>query len=194
MAEGSTRRGGSAVGPLLLAVIFLAVLGGGVGFSLGSLAKHQRNAAAVQDGGTGARRDNGTGGGNGGGAGGGAGTGGGQNSKTRCPAHTENQAGAGQLTQLLYLHTAQSEVWICAGGDGTLYYQGHAGQPGDDLVEGQNALFLKDVQREGGNGYVATNTDPAGPITKYHVTPRRLVKEYINYQTPKANQTENSVD
>ena len=45
MADGSIRRGGPTAGPLLLAVIFLAVLGGGVGFSLGTLAKHQRNAA-----------------------------------------------------------------------------------------------------------------------------------------------------
>src|SRR2546423_3952213 len=53
MAEDSRRRGASPVGPLLLAVIFLAVLGGGVGFSLGTLSKHQRNAAATHDGGTG---------------------------------------------------------------------------------------------------------------------------------------------
>src|SRR2546421_1468842 len=53
MAEDSRRRSASPVGPLLLAVIFLAVLGGGVGFSLGTLSKHQRNAAATQDGGTG---------------------------------------------------------------------------------------------------------------------------------------------
>jgi hypothetical protein len=195
MAEDSTRRGASTLGPLLLAVIFLAVLGGGVGFSLGTLSKHQRNAAATQNDGTAnTRRDNSTGNGNGSGGGGGAGSGGGQNSKQRCPPHTEAQAGAGQLNQLLYLHTANSEVWICEDRNGTLFYQGHTGSPGQELQENVNALFLTDVQREGGNGYVATNTDPSGAITKYHVKPKRLVKEYINYQNPKPSQTEDSVD
>lgn len=195
MAEDSRRRGASPLGPLLLAVIFLAVLGGGVGFSLGTLSKHQRNAATTQNDGTGTnRRDDGTGGGNGNGGGNGSGTGGGQGATKRCPSHTESLAGAGQLTQMLYLHTAQSEVWICKSGNGTLYYQGHSGSPGEDLRENENALFLTDVQGEGDNGYVATNTDPSGAITKYHVKPKRLVKEYINYQNPKPSVTENSVD
>jgi hypothetical protein len=179
-------------------VIFLAVLGGGVGFSLGTLAKHQHNAAANQaatqpDPTTSTRGDNGTGAGNGTGGGNGTGNGGGQNSKQRCPAHTEGQANVGQLTQLLYLHTAQSEVWICADSTGTLFYQGHAGQPGEDLVEGVNALFLTDVKRENGNGYVATNTDGQGQTTKYHVTATQLVKEFSNYQAPKPSQTEYAV-
>jgi hypothetical protein len=198
MADGSLRRGGPTLGPLLLAVIFLAVLGGGVGFSLGTLAKHQHNAAATQADQGGQTdtngQDNGTGQGNGTGGGNGTGTGGGQNGKKSCPAHTIDQAGAGPLTQVLYLHTAQSEVWICTDANGTLYYQGHSGQPGEDLVEGQNALFLKDVQRENGNGYVATNTDQSGRITKYHVTARRLVKEFVYYQPPKPNQTEDAVN
>ena len=31
-------------------------------------------------------------------------------------------------------------------------------------------------------------------ITRYHVTAKRLVKEFINYQQPKPNQTEDAVD
>ncbi len=194
MVDGSIRRGAPTLGPLLLAVIFLAVLGGGVGFSLGTLAKHQHNAAATRDDGGTAGQDNGSGQGNGTGGGNGAGTGGGQNGKKACPDHTVQQAGAGPLTQVLYLHTPQSEVWICADSGGTLYYQGHSGPPGEDLVEGTNALFLTDVQRENGNGYVATNTDGSGRITRYHVTAKRLVKEFVNYQQPKPNQTEDAVD
>src|SRR5438105_13662743 len=109
MADGSIRRGGPTAGPLLLAVIFLAVLGGGVGFSLGTLAKHQHNTAATQndqggrtsqDNGTG--QGNGTGGGNGAGTGGGngAGTGGGQNGKKQCLEHSVAQANAGPVTQV----------------------------------------------------------------------------------------------
>jgi hypothetical protein len=195
MAEDSRRRGASPLGPLLLAVIFLAVLGGGVGFSLGTLSKHQRNAAATQDDGTASnRRDDGTGNGQGSGSGNGSGTGGGNGGRHRCTPHTEELAGAGELTQVIYLHTAKSEVWICKSSSGTLFYQGHTGNPGEQLQENVNALFLTDVQQEGDNGYVATNTDPAGPITKYHVKPKRLVKEYVNYQTPKPSVTENSVD
>ena len=186
MAEDSRRRGASPVGPLLLAVIFLAVLGGGVGFSLGTLSKHQRNAATTAPDGSGtdttptATTD----------------TGGGPNPGKRCPPHTEQQANAGPLAQVLYLHTAQSEVWICKDRNGTLYYQGHKGGPGDPMVEGSTALFLTDVRKEQGtdNGYVATNTDPAGPITKYHVRPHRLIREYINYQQPRPSETEDSVD
>src|SRR5256885_3684665 len=184
MAQGSTRR---VIGPFLLALVFLGVLGGGVGFSLGTLSKHQRATTTADDNGG---RDNGNGGGTGTGGGTGAGTGGGQNAHRRCLAHTENQANAGPLTQLLYLHTTGSEVWICQAHDGALYYQGHVLGDGSDLVEGTNALFLSDVAREGGNGFVATNTDPTGPVTKYHVTPDRLVKEFLNYQNPKPNQTE----
>jgi hypothetical protein len=166
-------------------VIFLAVLGGGVGFSLGTLSKHQRNAATTQTDGSGTTSPDTQ-----------TTTPVSQGSAKRCPPHTEQLAGAGQLTQLLYLHTAQSEVWICKDSNGTLYYQGHKGGPGGAMVEGQTALFLTDVQREQNtdNGFVATNTDPAGPITKYHVRPHRLVREYINYQTPKPSETEEAVD
>ena len=188
---GTTRRGGSIAGPLILAVIFLAVLGGGVGFSLGTLAKHQRAAAATQDDRTGtAGQDNSSGQGNGTGGGNGSGTGGGQNGKKQCLDHTVEQAGAGPLTQLLHLRTDQSDVWICQAQNGALYYQGHRGPPGEDLVEGRNALFLPGAQREAGVGYVATNTDQNGRVTEYHVTADRLVIRYRNYQPPKADETE----
>jgi hypothetical protein len=193
MANGSTQR---AIGPLLLAVIFLAALGGGVGFSLGKLSSHQRHNTtqdSTDTGGNG-QRDNGSGGGNGTGGGGGGGTGGGQNQHKRCPQHTVDQAGDGNLVQLLYLHTNRSEVWICQADDGRLFYQGHSGQPGEDLVEHSNALFLNDVQRENGNGFVATNVEPtSGRTTRYHVTPDRLRKEFINYTPPKQEEVENAV-
>src|SRR5262249_44690146 len=139
MADDSRRRGPSAVGPLLLAVIFLAVLGGGVGFSLGTLSKHQRNAATTQSDGSGTTNP-----------GDDSSPAASQAAGKRCPPHTEQQANAGPLTQVLYLRTAKSEVWICKDANGTLYYQGHKGPTGEDLQEGVNALFLTDVQREQG--------------------------------------------
>ena len=85
-------------------------------------------------------------------------------------------------------------MWICQAHDGALYYQGHVLGNGSDLVEGTNALFLTDVAREGGNGYVATNTDQSGRVTEYHVTATQLVIKFRNYQTPKPEETEDSVD
>ena len=139
---------------LLLAVIFLAVLAAGVGYGLGALSRHQRAAAA-----TGGQQQGGI---------------------TRCPAHTEEQAGVSPLYQALYLRTAQSEVWICQDVNGKLYYQGHRGQPGDQLVEGKTALYLPDVEREG-TGFVARNSNSNG-VTTYHVTSGALRIDYPSGQ------------
>jgi hypothetical protein len=154
---------------LLLAVIFLAVLGAGAGYSLGSLARSGQTGAV---------------------SGTGPATGGpdtptptgdtSTRSAQRCPRHTEDLAQAGPLTQLLYLHTAKSEVWICQAADGTLFYQGHKGQPGGSLDEGSTALFLRTVEPEGSGRWVATNTDPGnGHVTRYHVTSGELVIESV---------------
>lgn len=91
-----------------------------------------------------------------------------------CPAHTQELAG-GHLTLLLYLRTAGSEVWICADGNGALFYQGHRGGAGEDLVEGTNALFLTSVEKTDG-GYAATNKTGRG-VTVYRVSEQRLVIE-----------------
>jgi hypothetical protein len=177
MADGSTRAGRSSAGPLLLAVIFLAVLGAGAGFSLGTLARDSHASASTDDtSGQPPAGDDHT-------PDAGATTGGTPTSSggPRCPAHTEQQAGVAPLTQLLHLHTAQSEVWICQDKDGTLYYQGHKiiNRLDEELVEGTNALFLFKVDHEG-DGYVATNTDPSnGHVTRYHVTRDKLIIEYV---------------
>jgi hypothetical protein len=186
MAERSARRGRSGAGPLVVAVIFLAVLGAGAGFSLGTLSRDGHVSATgpgtdttttPPPGGQGqtpstpaSSAPTGDGGRSGTGTGGG----------TRCLQHTEQQAGVSPLYQVLYLHTDKSEVWICKSTDGTLYYQGHKGQPGEPLNEGSTALFLKTIQREGSDGYVATNVDPNnGNVTKYHVTAQRLTIEHV---------------
>jgi hypothetical protein len=179
------RAPGMRAGPVLLAVLFLAVLGGGVGYSAGTLTKGQQSASPGTGGGAGPTvTETGQGTTSGPGATSAA--------PTRCLKHTEDQAKAGPLTQLLYLHTDKSEVWVCKSSNGTLYYQGHRGPPGEDLQEKANALYLTDVQSDG-DGYVATNTDPSGRVTKYHVTAERLVIEYQNYSSPKPNDTEDAV-
>jgi hypothetical protein len=170
MAEGSPRGGRSSTGLLLLAVIFLAVLGAGAGYSLGTLARGEQTGTGQSGSGT-------TGGGSVTQPPGGTTT---TQSALRCPAHTEDQANAGPLTQVFYLRTTQSEVWVCKAADGTLFYQGHKGQPGDPMDEGRTALFLRSIETEGSNGWVATNTDPNnGNVTRYHVTKDGLDIEYV---------------
>jgi len=172
-----------------LAVIFLAVAGAGAGFSLGTLARARHtgtpgpgsSTGAVQAGGPAAGGNTGGGTTDGGNAGTGAtapsaGTG------TRCLKHTEDLAGAGPLTQVFYLHTAQSEVWVCKSGNGTLFYQGHRGQPGPETdLNGTNSLFLRTIEPGSGDDtYIATNTDPDnGRVTRYHVNKSRLIIEQV---------------
>jgi hypothetical protein len=107
-----------------------------------------------------------------------------------CPAPAEKLAGNIRLYELLYLLTARSEVWICKDAGGKLYYQGHSLTLGRDLIEGKTALFLKEVTTDPDvpGGFVATNVDNHG-TTRYHVSPQQLVTE-IN---GKANQPEPAV-
>lgn len=190
MADGSLRPRRSTAGPLLVAVIFLGVLGAGAGFSLGTLARDAHVSSASSHGTDAPTTPPAQAGGqdttppdNGGDQGSpspSASTSqytGSPADSRHCPQHTIDLAGAGPLSLVMYLHTAQSEVWICKSGDGTLFYQGHAGHPGQPLVEGSTALYLPTIVTEG-PGYVATNTDPSnGHVTKYHVTSDKLVIE-----------------
>jgi hypothetical protein len=204
MTHGSVRGGRSTTGPLLLAVIFLAVLGAGAGFSLGSLAKSERTTAtepassqpatSTLPDGTGGQQTNpgntttsgGTGNTN-------TNTNGGNTdpNSTQCPKHTVDLASYGTLNLAFYLHTAKSEVWICKAADGKLFYQGHSGRPGEELHERVNALYLETVEVED-NGYVATNTDrDNGHVTKYHVNSQRLIIEHV--WNPSDNETQPAV-
>lgn len=183
------RRTGVAFLQVLLAMLFLAIIGGTVGYLLGAQYNHKIANAADGGGGSGGGGQGGGGGGSGGGTGGATASptlGGG----TRCPQHTRTLAGT-DLIQLLYLETTQgSQVWICQSADGTLYYQGHRDNGNSDFIEGQNALFLTDVHKEG-DEYVARNYNPNdGSTTEYHVTKQRLVIVYVNYASPKSPSTE----
>jgi hypothetical protein len=140
------------VGPLLIALALLAVIGGSVGFILGTTGDSSSPPKSSGSSGPADPAESPSG--------------------ERCPAYTEELAGR-ELTQLLYVRTALSEVWICADASGTLFYQGHAGQPGEQLVDKVNALFLTDVE-ETGDGYRARNTSD-GTTTEYRVSRDELV-------------------
>jgi hypothetical protein len=77
---------------------------------------------------------------------------------------------------VLYVRTAKSEAWICKDGAGALFYRGHNGQPGADLVEGVNAIFLTDVAATQ-YGYRARNISHNG-TTEYRVSSSELSIRY----------------
>jgi len=160
-------------GPLLLALVFLAIIGASVGVSVGYYL-----AGPGEDGG----------GGNGGQT---------QGPPTQqpptpdetdspapergCPAVTQAAAvqdGArGQLQLELYIRTRFSQVWICRDRADRLWYQGHrlTGEATDNLpaATSGNTLFLSEVEQFE-NGYVATNRISATRTTYYRVTRTQL--------------------
>ncbi len=74
---------------------------------------------------------------------------------------------AGRLTQVLRLRTRTSIVYICADEAGSLYY--HANSGGETWIEGETALFLPNVVSDG-DAYHAT----AGDGTSFSVNRKRL--------------------
>lgn len=176
------------LGPVLLAAVFLAVIGGSVGWVLGSNVDDGGGGNGHQSQQTGGGRpgaldggsvSNGGDGGNGGDTGGQP-QGGDELRSDRCPRHmielARGSGASGDLSVVFYLYTGTSEVWICADSHDRLFYQGHRiGSAGEALVEGSNALFLTDVVRDG-ERYVATNTS-GGHSTRYCVSRNELVVE-----------------
>ena len=88
-----------------------------------------------------------------------------------CRPETQAQAQlvgvAGQLVQVLRLRTDTSLVYICADAAGALYY--HANNGGETWIEGETALFLPNVVRDADEFRVV-----AGDGTSFSVTRKRL--------------------
>lgn len=82
------------------------------------------------------------------------------------------------LEQALYLRTAGYEVWICRDSEGELYYQGHRGGPEERPIQpdGENWLFLTGVIEKDG-AYVAVNTNGLATVT-YTVSPELIEIEF----------------
>jgi len=169
-------RGRSATGAVVIAVIFLAILGTGVGIVLG--AANKKNDGDDQAGGepsptvsvtvtgspsaTGGPRPSGT-----------------RTptdpktypatSRDKCPKQTEEAAGT-SMSVKRYIKTASSEVWICSGG-GKLVYQGHRRDKPFRAATSEDTLFIGSVHYEAGV-YAATNGD-----TTYFVGAESLRRE-----------------
>jgi hypothetical protein len=94
--------------------------------------------------------------------------------KDTCPQQTE-EAARTDLTVKLYIRTADSEVWICEGG-GRVFYQGHRyGKPFPSATS-DYSLFIPDPHYEGGV-WAATNGS-----TVYYVSAERLRREKDGHQ------------
>jgi hypothetical protein len=159
VTEPLARSRGTVFLQVLVAALFLAVIGGSVGLAVGLRDRDHGNTGAEQTGGptqgqqtqqeqipqsqpeTGSPS--------------------GDSSAGSCPERMGRDAGREDLTPVLYIETAQSEAWICQDGGGALYYQGH--RFSDDGWQ-----FLAEVRRDGVE-YVATNYD-TDPPTEYHVS------------------------
>jgi hypothetical protein len=184
--DPSTGRVGTRILALLLAVIFLAVIGGSAGYILGLRHKHAArvqnradNRPAVTDSGSPAGRDP---------DGGPSRTRGAGPTGKRCLDETERDAKAkfgspGGLAQVFYLKTDRSEVWICRDTDNALFYQGHVRSAAEQqggarppLRDLQNSLLLKTVRPDGA-GWLAENDSGGGAVTRYRVSADELVIE-----------------
>jgi hypothetical protein len=88
-----------------------------------------------------------------------------------CRAETQDASqlvgGTGTLTRVLVLRTRTSVVYICRDEAGSLYY--HANNGGNTWIENQTALFLPNV-RQDGDEYRVTAADGA----TFSVTRKRL--------------------
>lgn len=159
--DQSPRGSGGRIFAVLLAVLFLAVLGSSVGYLAGRQVQAHREAQRTGD------------------QTGGDQTGGNTPTPTEttssrlpgthCPNASEQDANR-QLVQVLHIKTQRSEVWICRDSGHGLWYQGHVGS--DPKFTDKNSILLRDVQDGGDGTYTATN---GADGTKYIVSKKSLV-------------------
>lgn len=168
-------RGRSATGAVIIAVIFLAILGTGVGIVLGSANKGNGDDRAGGEPTPTATATDGPSA---------SATGGGRPTNTKaptgaktyapttrdkCPEQTQEATGT-TMSVKRYIKTNRSEVWICTGGGKTVY-QGHRLDKPFRAATSDDTLFIGSVRYEAGV-YAATNGD-----TTYFVGPDSLRRE-----------------
>jgi hypothetical protein len=184
-ADHDQPRSRHAMVAVILAVVFLAILGSSVGYLLGSDKRDQGNKVAGDQ--TTSPTDPPTGGPSPGETAtdpGGNNNGGG-NTRTRtanptksypparrdaCPQQTAEAVGAGgsgDLNLVLYVRTARSEAWICQY-QGRTVYQGHVRGRSFPGATSDNSILVTNVRYEAGV-HAATNGN-----TVYYVSVERL--------------------
>jgi hypothetical protein len=144
--------------PVVIAAVFLTIIGMSVGLVLGARAKDRTAAPPTQAGPTQVQ----------------------PSTPAAEPCRPETQAAArrhdpaGTLVIVLQIRTATSAVWICADEAGRMYYHANRGGVEAAWIEGQTALFLPDVVAYG-DGYRATATDDQARVTTFDVSSERLL-------------------
>jgi hypothetical protein len=141
--------------PVVIATVFLSIIGMSAGLVLGSRHSDRQTAAPQQ-------QPQYT-------------TPAGTPTPTAKPCRPETQemarkyGASGTLRIELLLRTTRSAVWICADDAGHLYY--HANKGGEDArwIENETALFMTGVQRNG-DGYLVQAED----ATTFSIDSRRL--------------------
>ncbi|GIF18879.1 hypothetical protein Ate02nite_16090 [Paractinoplanes tereljensis] len=128
---------------MVIATVFLTIIGMTVGFLLGE--RHRdRVRASVQTGSETPTTDISS-----------------EPSGPLCPDETIRTADSlglpSDLRQIFKIITDnRTVVWICQDGAGSLYYQSQTKSDQGPLVQGKNGLFLSQVNREGEDEYLAT--------------------------------------
>jgi hypothetical protein len=96
---------------------------------------------------------------------------------TACRPETQDASrrfdATGTLAVVLQVRTDTSTAWICSDDAGRLFYHANRGGAAAVWIEGKTALFLSGVVRTG-DGYRASATDAQGRITVFDVTRRAL--------------------
>jgi hypothetical protein len=138
--------------PVVIATVFLTIIGMTAGFLLGERHRQQVRTAAEQSPDPGADPVSSS-------------APGPTPSGARCPLEAEQTATRQQskiidLYEVLQVHTDnQATVWICRDADDRLYYQSKTGGLDAPLVEGENGLFLPGVVELGSGQFQAIADD-----------------------------------
>jgi hypothetical protein len=103
-----------------------------------------------------------------------------------CPQQLKDKVGIPELTVVRAIQTSRSEVWICKAPNGKLFYQGHIRGEAFTAAFTANSICLGDVKPEG-DVYVATNAAGDGRTTKYYVA--RDYLKIIENDVVKINET-----
>jgi hypothetical protein len=145
--------------PVVIATVFLSIIGMSVGLVLGSRqktdvrdgrdAQQQQQQTPLQPSSS-------------------------ADERAECRRETRDVArrfnAAGTLHVALLLRTRTSAVWICQDESGRLYYHANRGGENAEWIENQTALFLPGVQRDE-DGYVVTAPDG----TTFSISSERLL-------------------
>jgi len=166
---------------VVIATVFLTIIGGTVGFMLGERHRDDGGGSGTTGDTTATQGD--------------ADPSSAAPTGPPCPDEAIQFAASQQLPTDLrqvfkIITTRGTTVWICQDGAGSLYFQSKTGGVDKPLVQGKNALFLDQVSRVGDDEYEAVATVDGN---RFEVNRRQLV---VHFASGKADdvQTVKSVE